>query len=343
MPAVATDRSKVLIIAVAGPGSASARIRGWRFADALRERDLADAHVLIGPSRRSMLKIFLAHRQDVVLLQKWVPPLVVLLLLRAKARMLVYDCDDAIYLDVPQVEHPAKAASTRRRFRWLLRLIDAATVSVAAIESDLRAVRPSLPVLVFAGPRPEPASATSRKRSGLVWLGSPDTEQYLWPFAEEVGGTMPLIPFRAVGATARSAVHGIEVVDWSFETQRAVLSTAAFGLFVQPDGEWERRKSAYKILEYLSAGVLPLAERSPAAEALLGSDYPLLIDEGQLAEAVRLALTLAPAERQQLIVQALRATDRLSYGRVAARWMQWIATLDHRVLRSRSRTRRVGT
>lgn len=319
----------VLVVAVSDRDGASSRVRAWGVAEALRATGRVRVRGVVGPRRRSLIELVLPRRYDVVLLQKWVPPAAVLRLLRRRAELLVYDCDDAIYLDVPQTEAPNKAASTRSRFRRLLAAIDGATVSTALIAEDIGVRAPRLPVLVYAGPRP-PLRVGSDERSGAVWLGSPDTEPYLWPITDALRIVEEQIGFVAMGATRRSEDLGIRVRAWSMADERALLQGAAVGLFLQREGEWERRKAGYKILEYIASGVLPVAERSAAAVEILGEEYPFYVDGGGWAAMMLHASTIDAADRQRIIDRLRARTDRLAYDRVAQTWTSWVATLPGR-------------
>lgn len=309
-----------LFLALGNDRIASSRIRAWRFADELRQMG-EDVTCVVGPSRQGVREILRGPRWDLILVQKWAMPWWAARLIRLRARKVVYECDDAIYLPVPR---PSKYADrNRKRALRNMKGYDAFQASTPQIEADLRRLGGSKPTFVFPGPVPDTIAAET-ERSGLLWLGSPATQSYVLDIEDQLRDIAGDIAFLAVGVSDDFLSHGLNGVPWSPETQEHWLQTARIGLFVQPRGEWEDRKSGYKILEYISHGVLPIANRVEAAEVILGPDYPFFVVDEEWADVIRRAHGLSPSEHREIVRALSDRIERWSYRSIASSWREFV-------------------
>lgn len=307
--------SRVEFFALGDRALASSRVRAWQLSDELRSRGV-NSRCVVGPSPAGAMRALALQRCDVIVVQKWTAPPQVLAALRRRCRMFLFDVDDAIYLDTGR----GGSLSERNRMRLLstLALFDAFTVSTKTIADDLATLAPDTPALVYPGPIRPIAPSSTQSRRGVIWLGSPATERYLSPWSEGLARIDRQHGFVAIGARPEAAL-GIPVQPWSPHAESSALAEAAVGVFVQADGTWEDRKSGYKLLEYISHGVLPVAERRAAAVELLGSDYPYLFD-GDLEGAVGRALRLDRAAREAVLDDLRTRIAPYSYSAVVERW-----------------------
>jgi glycosyltransferase involved in cell wall biosynthesis len=310
---------KALFIALGDRRMASSRIRAWDLCSSVSRVGWHTACV-VGPSRRGMTKLLLAGKQDVIVIQKWTPPRLVLSLARQKADVLIYDCDDAIYLALTGQSPLAKRNRERLLASWSF--FDGLSTSTDLIAEDLRKLAPGLPTLTFPGPRPE-LQPFSRQRSGVVWLGSPATEVYLYPILAQLKRINDAYGFIALGASIRSSELGLKVTGWDEQVQREILGSAAVGLFVQSAGEWETRKSGYKLLEYLASGVIPVAQDNDASRKLLGDDYPFLVKDSSWESAVNGVFELSFGHRQQLMLELQRRSEQFSFANISQAWVRF--------------------
>lgn len=314
---------RVRFFALGSASLASSRLRAWRLSEALSAKGVT-ASTVVGPSSAGARALL--RRSDAAVVQKWTPPTVLLALLRATSGRLILDVDDAIYLD-DAGRTGAVNDRNRRRFHRNLRYFDGVTVSTDEIAADLRSLRPGLPVLVYPGPIAGTASGVATTRSGGLWLGSPATERYLERWRHELLRIDDAIGFVAVGASARSSELGLATLPWTFDVERTELRSRSVGIFVQSRGRWEDRKSGYKLLEYIAAGVVPVAERIPASVAILGDDYPYLVENRGLADAVLAAARLDAAARDELLTGLRERIAPATFDAVATRWIDFVIGL----------------
>lgn len=301
---------------------ASSRLRAWLLSDTLSNLDVR-SRTVVGASRPGLRALL--RRSDVTVIQKWTPPAPVLAILRLTSSRLILDVDDAIYL--AGTNRVGKFTDrNRRRFLRNIKSFDGATVSTTRIAEDLKGMKPDLPVLVYPGPV-RLRSHTDGSRSGALWLGSPATERYLAPWVRELRMIDEAIGFLAVGGTEATAQLGIRVAEWSSEAEKAALAERSVGILAQSSGLWEDRKSAYKVLEYITAGVIPVSEKIPAAVALLGEEYPFYFGAAGLADTALAAASLKGQERVRILSELTTRIAHYSFESVAQTWLSFIRGL----------------
>lgn len=101
--------------------------------------------------------------------------------------------------------------------------------------------------------------------TNFIWLGSPHTQENLIQ-CEEFISLLPKIvnnpKVYIIGAhknfRAFRELEHVEFVDWSMENERKYMRMAHIGLNPLVDDEFERRKSAFKAIQYYRAGVIPI-------------------------------------------------------------------------------------
>ncbi|WP_155828388.1 hypothetical protein [Gordonia polyisoprenivorans] len=315
---------KVLILTLGPPALASSRVRGWNFGAEMRRHGV-EAYVFQGPTMEGVREIF-RRRWDLVLVQKWAAPIDLLRAVRLQTKVLMLDIDDAVLMDTKY--HPAGdakllARNTRRLRKALqLNLYDCISVSTPRLREDVQSYC-DVPTITFCGPRPrlEEDIYRAESRRDLVWLGSPATQQYLLQILPDIDHALLRRPLVAVGVSGLAAnANWVHEKSWSIENQKQALAHSSIGLFPQPKGQWEDRKSGYKIFEYICAGVIPVAVNGPQAWTILGEEYPYLVsDQESWTETIARALN-AP-NHLEIIKGLVDKTEAYSYSAVIGRWL----------------------
>jgi hypothetical protein len=199
----------------------------------------------------------------VVVLQKLRLPAFELRLLRGYCDATVFDVDDAIWTRQPKyVGHTRRPSRSRiRRFEAMCRGSTLVTAGNPVLAERAR-MQGGRCVIV-----PTPVDATAypaqplHKRSGrtLVWVGMPGNVQYLTPLRpvlSQVAMQFPGLTLRVVSSAFPDWNDvQIERVAWSAAVEKEALASADIGLMPLVDDEYTRGKCAFKLLQYMAAGL----------------------------------------------------------------------------------------
>lgn len=191
----------------------------------------------------------------------------------------VFDVDDAIYVRKPRrLGEPAGDSRWRRRkFASTCRWVDVVAAGNEVLAGVARADANSTTILptsidtsayaearskgrgrtngqAAAGAAPTPAAAPT-----VVWIGSPENLVYLdmiRPALARLAGRFPSLKVRVICSEFPEwSDVNIERVAWSAAGEAVSLATADIGIMPLSDDEWARGKCAFKLLQYMAAGL----------------------------------------------------------------------------------------
>lgn len=240
-------------------------------------------------------------RRHVVWLEKEALPYIPFHIERAFLDRYIVDIDDAWYLSYSASASRIVRATLSTKIQRLL----AGSSLVVAGNSYLRDYATSLgatrcevvPSVVDCSryvPAPQPGGSKTRLVVG--WIGSPATQKYLsivLPSLQRLARVIPL-ELHIVGGQAPAADGGLLVRQFSWSEESEVARIQGFDIGIMPlaDGEWERGKCAYKIIQYMATGLPVVASDVGANREVVrdGVDGYLVRDASEWEAAiVRLA------------------------------------------------------
>src|SRR6201996_1742001 len=181
----------------------------------------------------------------------------------ALSRRRVFDVDDAIYVRKPRRlgDLPDESPWRKQKFaatcRW---------VHVVAAGNDVLAgvARPSatdivvLPTSIDTSAY-ESSFATPNDPPTIVWIGSPENLIYLdiiRPALSRLTRRHPTLKLRVIcSAFPDWSDVNVEAVPWSSATEAHALAGAHIGVMPLTDDAWSRGKCAFKLLQYMAAGL----------------------------------------------------------------------------------------
>ena len=200
-------------------------------------------------------------------------------LLRRLTAHAVFDLDDAIYVRKPRrLGAPADEGRWRRmKFLATCRAMDTVVVGNEVLRAEAeRAGRPVvvLPTALDAG-RYTQATANADLPPTVVWIGSPENLVYLElvrPALAALSRRHPDLVLKVIcSAFPDWPELRIERVAWSAATEAAALGRAHDAIRPLTDDARARGKCAFKLLQYMAAGL-------PCVASPVGANRAAVID-----------------------------------------------------------------
>lgn len=203
--------------------------------------------------KRFSLLIFC--KWDVIFIQRLFLPNWALGLLKRRRIPIVFDFDDAIYLNVPGQSQNQEHTS---------RMIQAAS-QVIVSSSELNSFCQQNGESLFIIPTPVdtdrfmPRSQDFDQIFTIGWIGSFWTTKYLY----EIGDALEAIAksrsvrLLLIGADPKFTLPGVpvEIVPWTYGKEPEQIQRMSVGIMPLTDDEWARGKGGYKLLLYMSTGL----------------------------------------------------------------------------------------
>jgi glycosyltransferase involved in cell wall biosynthesis len=201
----------------------------------------------------------------------------------SEGRRLVWDVDDAIWLDAEREAQGHVLAGmkrTARKVRWLVSSADEVVVANDVLAEYFGRLTDRLTVVPsVVEPRGQPVREhEDREDLILGWIGSRTTASYLG----RLQSVLPRVSAALEGRRVRLLVVGgssapidhvrVENRNWSLHGEIRALSEIDIGLMPVPDNAWTRGKSAYKALVYMVAGIPVVADDVGIASSTIGND-----------------------------------------------------------------------
>ncbi|MHC4626712.1 MAG: glycosyltransferase family 4 protein [Planctomycetota bacterium] len=243
---------------------------------------------------------------DVVVLAKWVPMFGEIALLRKWCQRIVFDIDDAVYLTKPRQLGHTPGHSLQKWVRFIAvcqmcHVVVAGNKSLADVAGCFAKRVLVLPTCVdVSSYRFSPNC--QKKGSTIVWIGLPENLCYLEPLRpvlSKLAERHPGLLLRIISSRFPSwDTPEIDGVKWTQETAADCLTTSDIGIMPLSDDGWTRGKCAFKLLQYMAAGL-------PCVASPVGMNTKVVVDSetGYLATtpeewAQRLDLLLSCAKRR---------------------------------------------
>lgn len=97
----------------------------------------------------------------------------------------------------------------------------------------------------------------------IGWIGTPVTVRFLDVLKDVLPKVTRLFPIRVHVVGARWKCPGVEVrcYAWTEESEARAIQQFDIGVMPLIDGDWEKGKCAYKLIQYMAAGVVAVGSR----------------------------------------------------------------------------------
>jgi glycosyltransferase involved in cell wall biosynthesis len=227
---------------------------------------------------------------DIVFIQRLFIAEFILKKLTKRSR-LIFDFDDAIYLD-------SNNKSTYRKAENMVRFAQQVVISTPWLNSFCRKCGKDAEVI----PTPvetdiiKPFKKDNAEMIVIGWIGSSWTTGYLKtikPVLEQLGKEFDF-EFLTVGAEAGYKIEGIRHKNftWEFGIEAKVLPKIDIGIMPLPDNDYARAKGGYKLYLYMAAGIPCVASPVGVNNSIVkeGKNGFLAASESEWLDALRLLI-----------------------------------------------------
>ena len=244
-----------------------------------------------------------ARRASVVVVVRrtFRPPMI--RLLRAAARYLVFDFDDAIFVRSTGGHSAGKLA----RFGRTLAACDQVWAGNAYLAENAARFNDRVTIIPTAveAAKYQVSPAKPDSSLDLVWIGSSSTRKHLMtvlPALERAATRVPALRLKIIADfSVDSEVLQTEAVRWTADGEAVGLASSHIGIAPLPDNAFTRGKCGLKILQYMAAGLPVVASPVGVNAELVRADvtgYTAQTDEEWAAAIQRLAADPDLRERQ---------------------------------------------
>lgn len=246
----------------------STRIRIFNLLPILEQEGIKTKTVVYPKKFYEKIKLFRElKRFDIVILQKKLITPIETIILRNFSRKLLFDFDDAIYIN----DDSAKTFESRtrqKRFKEIIKIADAIIAGnphLAKKASEYNKNIFVLPSAVFTKNVPTKIAPTNKNIPLILgWVGGGTNLKHLDILSPTLKKLSSKIPFKLHVISDKLFYLenvSIENIPWDIRTQDLEITKFDVGLMPLPKNPWTEGKCSYKALQYMAGGVVPVASR----------------------------------------------------------------------------------
>ncbi|MFK7899756.1 MAG: glycosyltransferase [Cyclobacteriaceae bacterium] len=210
-------------------------------------------------------------------------------LFKLMAKHIVFDFDDAIWMQQPRVRnnlHFLKSPSKTKKIIQLTDVVLAGNQFLADYASQFNENTFMLPTVVDTDYYKPIVKGRSNKIV-IGWSGSPTTinhfkyiEEPLSEILRRYGNKIEIIVYG--DESYKNEKLGVKGIRWSKETEKEVIGGYDIGIMPLEDNEWERGKCGMKALLYMSMGIATIASPVGVNTAIIGeNEFGILANKAQ--------------------------------------------------------------
>jgi glycosyltransferase involved in cell wall biosynthesis len=180
----------------------------------------------------------------------------------------VVDIDDAVQLNYLQSERLLVRKALGQKIPSVLRrasCVVAGCPNLAEFAKISGAARVEYIPTVVALSRYQRPAAHGPEGVVIGWVGSPSTQRYLLEIKDALARVNRVRDVRLVLVGADSGIRNqLEGIDadfehWSEDREVGILAKMDIGIMPLSDGDWERGKCGYKLIQYMASGIPVIA------------------------------------------------------------------------------------
>jgi glycosyltransferase involved in cell wall biosynthesis len=285
---------------------------GWSVLYARNKTPRKIWEVLKGFLRRVFLLLTIP-KYDIIFLHREAtplgPPVIEWLITRVFRKKTVYDFDDAIWLLPPSQQNsfiqtlkwPQKVKSI---CRWAPK-VSAGNDYLKTFADQHNSTVKVIPTVVDTENYHNRCKDQSDETPTLGWTGTHTTLPYLKLLKAPLDQLSAEIEFKSLVVIANQApefsLPKLKFKKWTKRTEIEDLLSINIGLMPLPGTEWARGKCGFKIIQYMSLGIVPVASAVGVNKTIIshGKDGYLCINHQQWVQYLSKLIT-SPSLRKKM-------------------------------------------
>jgi glycosyltransferase involved in cell wall biosynthesis len=266
---------KKILILTKGLQASASRDRALIYSNCLEKDNIIFKHFGLSKKPLNYIKALInAPFHDVVFLQRKLLPRIYFIFLRLVSKKIIYDFDDAVFLD-------SKGDISKNKFTRFTFICKKADLIFAG-NDFLKSYSDKINKKTFIVPtcldtkKYKIKFNNSKKFFDLVWVGQKSTSKYLIeiiPYLEKANEKFKdLRLINISNIILNSNLIQIKNIAWSESGQYKEIKSAKVGLAPLDTSNWSKGKCAFKVLQYASAGI-PVISSNVGLNSKLINDY----------------------------------------------------------------------
>lgn len=194
------------------------------------------------------------------------PPIFEWILIRLLHKPLIFDIDDALFINVTTRENPLIGRFKMNPFRtnWILRNANAVIAGSPALKEYALSLNPCV-FWIPTTTRPHMCSRVGdRKKVVVGWVGSSSTSEYLSGLRyvfKRILEEKEEVELQLVGAMVTDTITHprCKVIPWELEKADEYFCNIDIGISPLADNPFNRSKCAFKLIQYMAHGIPSIA------------------------------------------------------------------------------------
>ena len=262
--------TKILIL-TKGIQASSSRERALVYSDLLRSNKVLYHHLGLSKRPLNYLKaIIKAPSFDIIFLQRKLVPRFFFKILRILSKKIIYDFDDAIFLD----SNGEISNHKLKKFSYICSNSDLIFAGNDFLKNHANKFNKNTFLIPTCLDISKYKLSVRKDKNffDLVWIGSKSTSKYLIeiiPLLERANKKLKdLRLINISNVVLKSKFIPIKNILWSEQVQYKELKSAKLGLAPLDDSNWSKGKCAFKVLQYASAGI-PIISSNVGVNSIL--------------------------------------------------------------------------
>ncbi|HGS5279604.1 TPA: glycosyltransferase family 4 protein [Vibrio parahaemolyticus] len=236
----------------------------------------------------TLVKVCFSKDIDIVWIEKELFPYVPIpfeLMLNAFGKKIVYDYDDAIFHNY---DHLLFKKLFSKKFFLISKYADHIMVGNQYLREYFEHVPDkNITIIPTVIDLDVYETSNSQKLSlndniNIVWIGTPNTQKYLFLIDDAITALQGKhsINLKLIGVNEEKLAikSKFQAVQWSAETEAAIIGSCDIGIMPVNDNDFERGKCGFKLIQYMAQGL-------PTVASPVGANIQISEHSGLLAES----------------------------------------------------------